>query len=101
MQAARPVLEKIVRDALRRAPREEAVLWAWPLVCGAAVAAKTEAIACAGNRLRVLVPDETWRAQLQDFRGQYTAALGKLIGVKLDGIDFEVANAKPPAKDRP
>lgn len=100
MQAARPVLEKILRDALRRAPREEAALWAWPLVCGAAVAEKTEAIACTGNRLRVLVPDETWRAQLQDFRGQYIAGLEKFIGVKLNGIDFEAATAKPPAKER-
>jgi hypothetical protein len=101
MQAARPLLEKIVRDALRRAPREEAALWAWPLLCGAAVAGKTEAIDCAGNRLRVSVPDETWRAQLQVFRGQYIAALEKLIGVKLDGIDFEVATARPAAKERP
>ena len=100
MQSARPVLEKIARDALRHAPREEAVVWAWPLVCGAMVAGKTEAISCAGSRLRVLVPDENWRAQLQEFRGQYIAALEKLIGVNLDGIDFEVAAAKSPAKER-
>lgn len=100
MQSARPVLEKIVREALRLAPRQEAVVWAWPLICGSTVAGKTEAISCAGNRLRVLVPDETWRAQLQDFRGQYIAALEKLVGVKLDGIDLEVATAKPPAKER-
>ena len=100
MQAARPVLEKIVRDALRRAPREEAAIWSWPLVCGATVAAKTEAVSYDANRLRVLVPDKIWRAQLQEFRAQYIAAFEKLIDVKLDGIDFEVAMAKPPEKER-
>lgn len=94
------MLEKIVRDALRHAPREEAVVWAWPLVCGATVAGKTEAASCSGNRLRVLVPDDTWRAQLQEFRGQYIAAIEKLVGVKLEGIDFEVTTSKPPAKER-
>jgi hypothetical protein len=101
MHAAKPTLEKIVRDALRRAPREEAAVWAWPVVCGATVAAKTEALTCVNNRLRVLVPDANWQAQLADFQPHYLAALENLIGIALDGIDFEIAGAKhPPRSDR-
>jgi len=94
MKAARHGLETIVRQALSRAPREEAALWAWPLVCGAQVASKTEAIACDNERLQVVVPDSTWQAQLREFVPQYLNSLQKLIGVRLAGIDFPLAGAK-------
>ena len=94
MKAARHGLETIVRQALARAPREEAAAWAWPLVCGAQVASKTEALGCENERLQVVVPDLTWQAQLREFVPQYLSSLEKLIGVRLAGIDFHLPGAK-------
>jgi hypothetical protein len=94
MESAKSTLEKIVFRALKNAPREEAALWAWPLACGSAVAARTEALSCDGVRLRVAVPDATWRAQLADFVPQYLAAIERLVQIKLEAIDFEPVSAK-------
>ena len=100
MQSSGPALKKILRDALRHAPEQEAPIWAWPLVSGAAVAAKTEALAFENGVLRVLVPDERWRAQLADMAPQYVAAINSFVGVKVSRIEFEVAGrAKPPRKE--
>jgi predicted nucleic acid-binding Zn ribbon protein len=100
MQSSGSSLKKIVRDALRHAPEQEAPVWAWPLVSGAAVAAKTEAVAFENGILRVLVPDAQWRAQLADMAPQYVAAINQFVGVQVIRIEFEVAaRAKPPRKD--
>ena len=100
MQSSGPALKKIVRDALRHAPEQEAPMWAWPLVSGSAVAAKTEAVAFESGILRVLVPDERWRAQLADMAPQYLAAINSFVGVKVTRIEFEIAGrAKPPRRE--
>src|SRR5437660_11220401 len=100
MHSSCSALKKFVRDALRHAPEQEAPIWARPLFSGAAVAAKTEALAFENGVLRVLVPDERWRAQLADMAPQYVAAINSLVGVKVTRIEFEVAGrAKPPRKE--
>jgi len=91
MQSSRPTLTKIMRDALRRAPSGEAPVWAWPLVCGAAVAGKTKAVAFEEGTLRVVVPDSNWRAQLTDMAEQYLAAMNRFVGPAVKRIEFEVA----------
>ena len=71
---------------------------AWPLVCGAGVAAHTEAVSQADNRLRVIVPDATWKSQLQDFVPQYIHAMQQMTGIRLERINFEVAGSKRPQR---
>jgi predicted nucleic acid-binding Zn ribbon protein len=88
MERARAGLQKIVRDALRRAPEEEAPLLAWPVVCGARVAARTQALGFAEGTLRVEVPDTGWRAQLRDLAPQYLAALNQSVGTRVERIEF-------------
>ena len=97
MQSSGPTLKKIVREALRHAPEQEAPVWAWSLVSGAVVAAKTQATAFENGVLRVAVPDTTWRAQLRDLAATYLAAINGMVGVKVERIEFEVAaRSKPP-----
>jgi predicted nucleic acid-binding Zn ribbon protein len=91
MQPARYGLNKIVRDALRRAPEQEGPLFAWPLVCGSAVATRTQAESFEKAVLRIIVPDATWRAQLQDLAPQYLAALQSMVAAKVERIEFAVA----------
>jgi hypothetical protein len=83
-------LEKVVAGSLRRAPRTETALLAWPLACGSAVAARTRAIEFAAGVLRIEVPDAAWRAELQHLAPKYLAILNKyLAGVSR--IEFLLA----------
>lgn len=88
MERATTGLQKIVAEILHRAPPEEMPILAWPLVCGRSVAGKTRALDCIAGVMRVEVPDVTWRAQLVGLVPQYLHALERMIGPKVQRIDF-------------
>src|SRR2546430_14312109 len=71
MEHASVGLERIVASSLRRAPSGEGPVFAWPLACGQAVAARTTALEFADGVLRVQVPDAGWRAGVQGLGPQY------------------------------
>jgi hypothetical protein len=95
MQAIRGTLNKIVRDALAHASESDGPVFAWPLVCGAAVASKTEAVKFEAGALHVVVPDPAWRAQLQELAPQYLEGLRNLVGARVQRIEFSVAGQRP------
>ena len=89
MERARDGLQKIMVEAIRRAPAAEAPLLGWPLACGAAVAARTRALAYNDGLLRVEVPDAAWRNELLALVPQYLATLNQFAKVKR--IEFVTA----------
>ena len=90
MERARTGLHKIMFDALRRAPADEAPLLAWQVACGPGVAARTRALDFISGILRVEVPDMAWRTQLLELVPQYLSSLRQVAEVKR--IEFVVAN---------
>jgi len=94
LQPTRPELHAIAREVLRTAPPHEAPLLAWPLVSGARIAERCIAHAFAEGVLTVTVPDGSWRAELVEFRTQYLAALGRLLGPVVRQIDFVIVAPK-------
>ena len=90
MQPAGPTLKKIFADTLRREAGDDAPLLAWPLACGAKVAAKTAATSYADAVLTVEVPDATWQHQLQGLHQQYLAALRPITTQPVNAIKFVV-----------
>ena len=70
-------MEKIVAGSIRKAPSAEAVLLAWPVACGSAVAKRTRALEFSRGVLRVEVPDSAWRAELQHLAPRYLYALNR------------------------
>lgn len=94
MEPARDTLQKIVTDALKRAPENEGPVLAWPMVCGAQVAEKTRALEFSNGILRVEVPDKGWRNQLMDFLPQYLAQLRQVFGGRVQRIEFMVAGER-------
>jgi hypothetical protein len=82
MERARDGLQKIVVDAIRRAPAGQAAILGWPLACGAAVAARTRALGYADGVLSVEVPDPMWRIELVDLVPRYLATLNQFAKVK-------------------
>jgi Dna[CI] antecedent, DciA len=100
LESARSGLQKIVFDLLERAPQSEGLLLAWPMVCGAAVSAKTQILRCESGVLCVEVPDRGWRGQLQGFAGQYVGALNRLLPQKIERIEFVLANGEVERRPR-
>jgi predicted nucleic acid-binding Zn ribbon protein len=91
MESVRSTLQRIMAEALKKMPAEEAVLSAWPMVCGEAVARNTRALQFIDGTLTLEVTDKTWRAQLQDMKRQYCSAITKLSGHAVNEIHFVLA----------
>jgi hypothetical protein len=77
-------------EFLRKQPPHEAVLLAWPLVCGKEVAARSQAVAYSEGMLTVEVSDATWRNQLQSFAPRYLSEFEGLLGPVVRSIEFRV-----------
>jgi len=86
-------LEKIVAQSLRLAPRAEAPLMAWPVVCGSAVAERTRALSFADGVLRVEVAGQGWKAELQALAPRYLAMINRYTTEAVRRIEFVVAPA--------
>ena len=86
-------LEKIVAQSLRLAPRAEAPLMAWPVVCGSAVAERTRALRFEDGVLHVEVTGQGWKAELQSLAPRYLAAINRYTTEAVRRIEFIVAPA--------
>jgi len=90
MEQAGAGLEKIMVSSLRRVPPADAPLLAWPLVCGSAVAERTQAVVFADAVLRVEVPDAGWKREMQNLAPRYLATLNRYAGQKVERIEFVI-----------
>ncbi len=90
MEPASAGLEKLIIGSLRHAPRDEAPLLAWPLVCGSVVAERTRALDFADRVLRVEVSDTGWKHEMQSLAPHYLAALNRYAGQKVERIEFVI-----------
>lgn len=93
MEQAGAGLEKIVAKSLRLAPRAEAPLMAWPVVCGSAVAERTRAVSFEDGVLRVEVAGPGWKAELQALAPRYVAVINRYTAEAVRRIDFVVSRA--------
>lgn len=89
MQSARDNLQSLAARVLKDAAPEEAVVLAWPLVCGSAVAQRAQAVSFETGDLHVKVPDLAWQRQLEAFSAQYAHKLSRLAGVTVTRIVYE------------
>jgi Dna[CI] antecedent DciA-like protein len=94
MEPVRTGLRSIMSELLRARPAEEAVLLAWPLVCGRDVAARTKAVSFDGGSLLVEVADATWAAQLKSFGPRYVSGFEALLGSVVKEVRFKAAISK-------
>ena len=83
-------LEKIVAQSLRLAPRSQAPLMAWPVVCGSAVAERTSALSFEDGVLRVQVAGLGWKAELQALAPRYLAMINRYTTDAVRRIEFVV-----------
>jgi hypothetical protein len=93
MESVRTGLRQIMQDLLRACPAEEAVILAWPLVCGKEVAARTTAANFSQGTLTVEVADVGWRNQLQSFTPRYVSGYEGLLGQVVKSVQFRVKHS--------
>jgi hypothetical protein len=93
MEPVRTGLRQIMQDLLRTRPADEAVILAWPLVCGKEVAARTTAAAFSDGTLTVEVSDVSWRNQLQSFAPRYLSGYEGLLGPVVKNVQFKVKHS--------
>lgn len=101
MEPVRTGLRRIMQDLLRARPAEEAVLLAWPIVCGKEVAARTKAVSFCEGLLLVETQDATWRNQLQTFTGKYLNGYEGLLGPLVRSVRFEVQQSGAAGSQHP
>lgn len=95
MEPAQSGLQRVMRKLLAEMPAEEAVVQAWPLVCGSQVAARTEALGLVEGVLRVRVPDHEWLANLRELAGKYLGLLRAHCGDVVKRIEFVLPEVPP------
>lgn len=86
-------LERVVAKSVRSAPAGDGPVLAWPLACGAAVAARTRALDFTNGMLTVEVPDFGWRSELQHLAPQYLAVINRYAARNVSRINFVVRKA--------
>jgi len=87
-------IDKVVAASLRRAPAGSGPVLAWPIACGAVVAARTCALDFENGVLRVEVPDAGWRSELQSLAAQYLAVMNRYTVAGVRRIEFVIAARK-------
>lgn len=90
MEPVRTGLRQLMSELLRVRPAEEAVLLAWPVVCGKEVAARSQAIRFSDGKLLVEVADASWRNQLQSFAPRYISGYDGLLGPLVRSVEFKL-----------
>lgn len=90
MQRMRDVLRGSLGRSLRELPDEDRLAVAWPVACGAALAAHGKVLHLdPEGLLHVRVDGEVWMQQFQHMRSALANDLGRIAGVRLNGIHFK------------
>ncbi len=93
MDRAGARLDKLVADALHRAPEAESALLAWPVACGSAVAERTRALSFDEGILRVEVADAGWQRELSALAPRYLATINRYAAAGVKRIEFVVKSS--------
>jgi hypothetical protein len=90
MESVRSGLRNIFADLIRGTSLDQAVMLAWPIVCGKEVANRTDPVGFSKGVLTVDVPDATWRGQLSAFSRKYVSGFNELLGPVVTDVKFKV-----------
>jgi hypothetical protein len=93
MDDMRSMLRRVLGRSLSGMSAVDRLAAAWPVACGAAMAGHGEVLGYEDGLVRVVVSDKAWLQQMQSMSGVLQRELGKIAGVAVTGIHFEVRSA--------
>ena len=90
MQPMRDVLRGSLARSLRELPDEDRLATAWPVACGSSLASHGTILRLdAEGTLHVRVDSTLWMKQFLQMRSALCNDVGRIAGVRLNGIHFE------------
>ncbi len=90
MQGMRDLMRGVLGRSLRELPNEDRLMAAWPVACGSALAAHAQVMYLdTESVLHVRVSGAEWMQQFVQMRSALANDLGRIAGVRLNGIHFE------------
>jgi hypothetical protein len=90
MEGMRDLLKGSLGRSLRAMPDEDRLAAAWPVACGKALAERGAVVGYADGVIRVDVENNAWLRQMMSMQGQLAGEMGRIAGVGVRGIHFEV-----------
>jgi hypothetical protein len=94
MEGMRDLLKGALGRSLNRLQAEDRLAAAWPVACGRALAERGTVVGFTDGLVHVEVTDGAWLRQMMSMQGQLAAELGRIAGIQVRGIHFEVKNQK-------
>lgn len=90
MQPMRDVLRGSLARSLRELPDEDRLAVAWPVACGTSLASHGAILHLdAEGFLHVSVDTAVWMKQFLQMRSMLCNEVGKIAGVRINGIHFQ------------
>jgi hypothetical protein len=90
MEGMRDLLRGSLGRSLYGMRDEDKLAAAWPVACGKAMAERGTVVGYADGVILVEVADGAWLRQMMSMQGQLSGEMGRIAGVKVRGIHFEV-----------
>jgi hypothetical protein len=90
MEGMRVLLRGTLGRSLKAMRPEDRLAAAWPVACGSAMAAHGEVMSYEDGVVRITVSDKEWMQQMRSMSSILERELGKIAGVKVREIHFEV-----------
>jgi hypothetical protein len=90
LEGMRDLLKGSLGRSLDGLRDEDKLATAWPVACGKALADRGTVIGYRDGVVHVAVKDGRWLKQLISMRGQLAVEMGRIAGVKVSEIHFEV-----------
>ena len=90
MEPMRDVLRGSLGTSLRGVQEQDRLAAAWTVACGRAMADHGRVIGYEAGLVRIAVADAVWMNQMYALRGALERDLGKISGLPVTGIRFEL-----------
>ena len=90
MEGMRDLLRGSLGRSLHGMRDEDKLAAAWPVACGKAMAERGTVVGYADGVILVEVADGAWLRQMMSMQGQLAGEMGRIAGVQVRGIHFEV-----------
>jgi hypothetical protein len=90
MEAMREILRGSLGRSLRELRDEDRLAAAWTVACGRAMAGHGVVVGFEAGVVRVEVADAVWMRQMMSLRGVLEREMGRIAGLPVAGIHFEL-----------
>ena len=90
MNSMRDMIKHNLARSLETLPPADRLIAAWPVACGKAMADRAHILGFDDGVVRIEVESAVWLDQMRSMRAMLESELGRIAGVKIAAIHFEV-----------